>query len=86
MREMVILFDYGARHKVDNDTLSNQGRGLIIHLKDGTTWYRRISPGSRRNHYHVTAAAVDPIMDAEVEWVAEIIAIQPARSLPDERS
>jgi transcriptional regulator with XRE-family HTH domain len=58
------------------------GERFIIRLFDGTTWWRRIQLGSRKNRYHLSAPGVEPILDVEIDTVNRVVGVQPGRSLP----
>lgn len=80
---MFLLFDREAED-MSPAILERQAAGerFIVRLFDGTAWWRRIQPGSRKNRYHLSAPGVEPILDVEIDTVNKFVGIQPGRALP----
>jgi len=80
---MFMLFNVEAED-MSPTILDRQAAGerFIIRLFDGTCWWRRIQPGSRKNRYHLSAQGVEPILDVEIDTVNRILAFDPGRPLP----
>lgn len=81
---MFMLFENGNREDMSKGILDRQASGerFIVHLFDGTTWCRRIQPGTRKNRWHLSAPGVEPILDIEIDWVSRVMGAQPGRALP----
>jgi transcriptional regulator with XRE-family HTH domain len=77
------FYDDAIRERMSKEVLARQEEQkakFIVHLTDGTTWWRRIKSAARRKLYHLEAGA-DTITDVEIEWVSEMI-IHPGHFVP----
>ena len=80
MRGWLLVYRDGAREPMSKEILERQGpdEKFIVHLSDGTTWWRHIAPASKRHVYHLNSRYLDPLTDVEIEWVTEIVGFEPA--------
>jgi plasmid maintenance system antidote protein VapI len=85
MNGWLLLYDEDARERVSAAVLKRQERNakFIVCLADGTAWWRRIVPSSRRGRYHLEAEHKPPVYDADIESVTEVIGFErPGLDLP----
>ena len=80
MRGWLLVYREGAMEPMTKEVLERQGpdEKFIAHLADGTTWWRHITPASKRNIYHLNSRYLDSLNDVEIEWVSEIVGFEPA--------
>jgi hypothetical protein len=82
----LLLFDDTKRERVTPAVISRQNqqdKKFIVHLIDGSMWWRRIVPGAKRNRYHLESVHKSLIENVEIESVSEIFAIEaPGLQLP----
>jgi transcriptional regulator with XRE-family HTH domain len=80
-----MLFCSGLREPIGKDILERQGpvEKFIVHLENGTTWWRHIEPASERTLFHLNSPRHCSVTDVDISWVSEVVALQvPLFDLP----
>lgn len=79
MRGWFLVYRDAGLEPISGDVLHRQGfnENFISHLVDGTSWWRHITPAAKSNFYHINSPHLDPLYDVQIEWVAQIVGIEP---------
>jgi transcriptional regulator with XRE-family HTH domain len=85
LRGWMLFFRGSICEPVSKDILERQrlAEMFVVHLKNGTTWWRHIKPSSGRDRFHLDSPHLSSLTDVEISWVSEVIALQaPLFDLP----
>lgn len=66
---------YDQRRDPPTDDMA--GKLCIVGAVDGRVMIKKLLRGSRPGKWHLLSPNADPILDEEVEWAAEVVAIYP---------
>ncbi|MDH2404332.1 hypothetical protein QCM77_30915 [Bradyrhizobium sp. SSUT18] len=81
MRGSYLIYREGAQLEMSRKILAQQGdcENFLVHLVNGTTWWRNIQPSPSINLYHLHSQYLDTINDVRIAWVSEIMGFELAR-------
>lgn len=85
MRGMYLIYQQAAQLQMSREILSRQGNHehFLVHLVNGTTWWRHIVPSPATDLYHLHSQHLDMINDVRIAWVSEILGFElPRHPLP----
>ncbi|MGY4607017.1 DNA-binding XRE family transcriptional regulator [Bradyrhizobium sp. USDA 4474] len=81
MRGWYLVFRKDAQLALSKELLAQQGNreNFVVHLVDGTTWWRHIRRASTIDLYHLHSPYLDMINDVRIAWVCEILGFELAK-------
>jgi hypothetical protein len=81
MRGLYLIYREDAQLAVSKELLARQGNreNFLVHLVNGTTWWRHIVPSLTTELYHLHSQYLDMINDVRIAWVSEILGFELAR-------
>lgn len=85
MRGLYLIYQQAAQLQMSREVLSRQGNQVhfLVHLVNGTTWWRHIVPSPATDLYHLHSQHLDMINDVRIAWVSEILGFElPRYPLP----
>jgi hypothetical protein len=85
MRGLYLIYQKDAQLAISKDILARQGdrERFLVHLVNGTTWWRHIVPSPATDLYHLHSQYLDTLNDVRIAWVLEILGFElPRYPLP----
>jgi transcriptional regulator with XRE-family HTH domain len=81
MRGWQLVYREAAQQAMSREILAQQGNceKLLVHLVNGTTWWRHIQRASTNDLFHLYSQHLDTINDVRIAWVSEIVGFELAR-------
>jgi hypothetical protein len=81
MRGVYLIYQEAAQLAMSREILARQGNRelFLVHLVNGTTWWRHIVPSPATDLYHLHSQYLDMISDVRIAWVSEILGFELAR-------
>ncbi|WP_240536084.1 hypothetical protein [Bradyrhizobium cosmicum] len=81
MRGWHLIYRKNARQTMSRKLLAEQCNceRFLVHLINGTTWWRYIQPSTTNDIYHLHSQYLDTINDVRIAWVSEVVGFEFAR-------
>ncbi|MET4481427.1 DNA-binding XRE family transcriptional regulator [Bradyrhizobium sp. F1.13.3] len=78
MRGWHLTYRENAQQTMSREVLAQQRQceNFLVHLVNGTTWWRYIQPSLTNDRYHLHSRCLDTINDVRIAWVSEIVGFE----------